>query len=505
MIRPVIETEHSLSPTALAGPGGGAAPDDAPFAAVASALDRAHALARDYLTGLARRPVSHRAGPTAMAAALDEALPETGSDPAEAVAEWFIRAEPGIVASGGPRFFGFVNGGATPAALAGDWLASAIDQNAGMWLSSPAAAQTELTVLRWLKELFGLPPNWSGALTSGATMANLVGLAAARQWTAARLGFDAAADGLGGRPPIAVVSSTEIHASARKALATLGFGRDAVRTVPAPGGAIDPAALAAALADVTDPAIVVANAGEVNTGAFDDLTAVADACAAHPPGAWLHVDGAFGLFAAASPALAHLAKGVERADSVAADGHKWLNVPYDSGFAFVRDTDALRGAFATGSAAAYLAAGSDAGWDPHTHVPEMSRRFRGLAAWCALKAYGRDGYRALVERCVGNASSFARWVESAPGLELMAPAPLIVVCFRFAPDGLGPAETDAFNREAVARLQADGRVFVTGTVWNGRACVRAAFDNWATGPGDVETLQAAVADIGRTMPPPSSC
>ena len=470
---------------------------DDPYQETLAALDRAHALAAEYLANLADRPVSRRPGPAEMAAALDEALPESGCDPAAAVSEWFHRAEGGIVASGGPRFFGFVNGGATPAALAGDWLASAIDQNAGMWLSSPAAAQTELTVLRWLKELFGLPADWAGALTSGATMANLVGLAAARQWAGARLGFDAAADGLAGRAPIAVISSTEIHASAVKTLATLGFGRNSVRRVAAPGGAVDLAALAVELAGINGPAIIVGNAGEVNTGAFDDLAGLADLRDAHPGGAWLHVDGAFGLFAAASPTLAHLTRGIERADSVAADGHKWLNVPYDSGFAFVRDGDALRGAFA--GSGAYLTPGADAGWDPLTHVPEMSRRFRGLAAWCALKADGRSGYRALVERCVGNAAGFAAWVERTPGLDLMAPAPLIVVCFRYTPDGLDDDATDAFNRAAVAALQADGRVFVTGTVWRGRAAIRAAFDNWATGSADVAVLQEAVADIGRRL------
>jgi glutamate/tyrosine decarboxylase-like PLP-dependent enzyme len=214
-----------------------------------------------------------------MASALDEPLPEQGCAPEMAVAEWFARAEPGIVASPGPRFFGFVNGGSTPAALAGDWLASALDQNAGMWLSSPAAAQTELTVLAWLKDLFDLPATWAGALTSGATMANLVGLAAARQWAGERLGFDPAADGLADHPPIPVVSSTEIHASARKSLATLGFGRDRVRRLPAPGGALDLDALDAALTETSGPLIVVANAGEVNSGAFDDLAAIADRCA----------------------------------------------------------------------------------------------------------------------------------------------------------------------------------------------------------------------------------
>ena len=459
---------------------------------VRRAIDRAHALAADYLASLPTRAATPAPEPAALRAALDEPLPEAGSDPAEAAAEWMRRTEGGITASSGPRFFGFVTGGVTPAALAGDWLTAAIDQNAGLWLSSPAAVATEEVVLRWLKELFHLPTGWGGALTSGATMANLIGLAAARQWAGERLGFDPAADGLGGRPAIPVVSSTEIHSSARKALGTLGLGRGAVRTVRAEAGVVDLDALDRELAAVDGPVILVGNAAEVNTGHLDDLAALADRRDAHPGGAWLHVDAAFGIFAAATPRLRHLLAGIDRADSVAADGHKWLNVPYDSGFGFVRDTRYLREAFAV--SAAYTA-GSAETWDPMSHLPEMSRRFRGLAAWCALKAYGREGYRAMVERCVDNAAAFAAWVEATPGVELMSPAPLNIVCFRYAPAGMPDDAADTFNREAVERLHADGRVFVTGTVWAGRAAIRAAFDNWSTTAADVRVLQEAVADM----------
>jgi glutamate/tyrosine decarboxylase-like PLP-dependent enzyme len=471
-----------------------------PFADSLRAMNRAHELAHAFVASLPHRPVSRQLTPEAMAAALDESLPEESCDPASAVAEWFERAEPGIVASAGPRFFGYVVGGVTPAALAGDWLASAIDQMAGLWPGSPAAAQTELVVLRWLKELFGLPAEWAGTITSGATMGNLVGLAAARQWAGERLGFDPAVDGLGGHSPISVVSSTAIHASAVKSLGTLGFGRESVRKVAAPDGRVDLAALERALADVDGPVIVIANAGEVNTGQFDDITGVADLCALHSNGAWLHIDGAFGLFAAATPRFRHLVRGIERADSVAADGHKWLNVPYDCGFAFVRDAVLLRAAFAVSGP--YIA--GSAGWDADDYGPEMSRRFRALAAWCALKAYGRDGYRALVERCVDNAVSFAHWIDAAPELELMnrermLGAPFNIVCFRYAPANLDDAATDALNRAAVAAIQADGRVFVTGTTWAGRTAIRAAFDNWSTTPTDVDVLQATVAEIGHQL------
>jgi glutamate/tyrosine decarboxylase-like PLP-dependent enzyme len=459
------------------------------------ALAKAHELALDFLSSLPDRPVSRVPAAQAMAAALDEPLSETGCDPADAVQEWLARAEIGVTASPGPRFFGFVTGGSTPAALAGDWLASALDQNAGLWAGSPAAAQTELVVLKWLKELFDLPAEWAGALTSGATMANLIGLAAGRQWAGRQLGFDAAADGLAGHPAISVVSSTEIHSSAEKCLGTLGFGRHQVRKVAAPGGAIDNGALGTELDSIDGPVIVIANAAEVNTGQFDDVDAIATLCRSHRGGAWLHVDGAFGLFANVSPRLRHLGKGIERADSVASDGHKWLNVPYDCGFAFVRDAAILREAFLTGGA--YLA--GSAGWDPFTHVPEMSRRFRALAAWCALKSLGRNGYREIVERCVDNACAFAEWANSADEIELMSPAPLNIVCFRLVRSDLDDAATDALNQAAVTAIQQDGRAFVTGTVWNGRAGIRATFDNWQTTRTDVELLQSAISDISAML------
>ena len=366
-----------------------------------------------------------------------------------------------------------------------------------MWLSSPAAAQTELVVLDWLKDLFGLPRAWSGALTSGATTANVVGLASARQWAGQRLGFDPSRDGLAGHPAIPVISTTEIHASARKALGTLGLGRASVAALPAPHGAVDLAALREELDRRQGPVIVVANAGEVNSGAFDPIARMADLCASHVGGAWLHVDGAFGLFAAVSPRTRHLVSGIERADSVAADGHKWLNVPYDSGFAFVRDREALRAAFAVD--ASYLTPAADAPWDPYTHVPEMSRRFRGLAAWCALRAAGRSGFREIVERGVDNAGAFATWVERADGFELVAPAALNIVCFRVTQAGLSGEQLDDLNRAVVRAVQADGRAFVTGTYWRSRAAIRAAFDNWMTTPDDVIVLQTALAEAARAL------
>jgi glutamate/tyrosine decarboxylase-like PLP-dependent enzyme len=462
-----------------------------------SAIYAAAAMALDWTERLSERPITAGATPEQMAARLDEPLPERGTAPDEAIAEWLERAAPGIVSSNGPRYFGFVTGGTLPAALGGDWLTTVIDQNGGIWSMSPAGAQTELTVTRWLKELFGLPGAWAGVMTSGATLSNLVGLAAARQWAAGTLGFDAAADGLGGHPPIPVVSSAAIHASARKALGNLGLGRQAVRAVPAPGGVVDVAALREAVAAIDGPAIVVANAGEVNTGQFDDLEAIAEMCAAHPGGAWLHVDGAFGLFAAASSDYRDRVRGIDRADSVAADAHKWLNVPYDSGFAFVRDEAALRGAFAT-TGAAYLA--GSGGWDADDFTAEMSRRVRAIAAWCALRSLGRSGYRELVDRCLANAVKLARWADEQPWLEVlnaerMRETPFMVACIRFTDPAWDDAEHDRQNRELLAALQADGRVYASTTVWDGKAAMRFAFDNWMTTEADVEVVFDVLRDV----------
>lgn len=461
---------------------------------IEDALDQAHDLAIQHLRGIDTRPVSTLASWSEMQAALDEPLPESGMSPGAALADWAQRAAPGIVGSAGPRFFGFVIGGSTPAALGGDWLASALDQMTGMWSASPAAAQTEQVVLRWLKELFAIPETWGGAITSGGTMSNLAGLAAARQWASEQLGFDAANDGLAGHPAIAIVSSTEIHASARKALANLGLGRNTVRTVSAPGGRIDLDELDRTLKTIDGPLIMIANAGEVNTGQFDDLNGIADRLAKRG-NAWLHVDGAFGLFAAVSPALQHLTAGIERADSIASDAHKWLNVPYDCGFMFVRDQELLRRSFS--SSGSYLAPVEGDGPDPAHGTPEMSRRFRALSMWCALKSAGREGYQELVERCVVNAAEFADFVAETEGLELMNPAPLNIVCFRYAPAGMTDAEQDAANRAALRRMQAGGRVFCTATVWNGRSAIRAAFGNWSTTKADVDVLKEEVV---RAMP-----
>ncbi len=464
-----------------------------PTADTLRAMEAAHEEARAFIEGIHDRPVSRMQTPADMARLLDEPLPDTTSDPVSVIREWRERADPGIIADPGPRFFGFVNGGVTPAALAGDWLASTIDQNTGMWIISPAAAQTELVVHRWLKELFHLPPEWAGILTNGGTKSNLIGLAAARQWASTKLGFDAANDGLSGNPPIHVVSSTAIHASAVKALSTLGLGRTTVTQLPTDDGTMNLDLLQNHLRTVDGPVIIVANAGEVNTGQFDDIDAMADLRDAHPGGAWLHIDAAFGLFAAASPRFRDYAAGIDRADSVASDGHKWLNVPYDCGFAFVRDESILSATFSTRSA--YLTRTD--GFDADNYNPDFSRRFRALSAWCSLKSLGRDGYREVVERCIDNAQMLARWVDDHPHLELVnadrqRKYPFNITCFRIVADR---DDLDAINERAVELIQHDGRTFVSGTSWNGDGAIRAAFVNWSTTPDDVHILQQAIDDV----------
>lgn len=467
----------------------------------AMTLDAARDLALDYVASVPESPVSRHASPGEMAPRFAEPLPVSGYAPEEALRDWYERARPGIVQTSGPRYFGFVNGGGTPAALAADWLASAIDQNAATWLMSPAAAQTEETVMRWILELFGLPASWSGALTSGATMANLSGLAAARQWASLQLGFDAARDGLGGQPVIPVLGSTEVHQSAAKALAILGLGRGALRTIPAREGVIDLDEFDRALSACDGPAIIIANAGEVNTGAFDPIRAMAERCAAHPGGAWLHVDGAFGLYAALSPAHRPLLDGIELADSVASDAHKWLNVPYDCGFVLVRDAASSRGAF--GGNAAYLRFAGDAlPWSAIDFVPELSRRFRGLSVWCALRSAGREGYEEIVQRSLANAAHFGAWVERQPSLELLAPVHLNVVCFRYRGAGEAGERLDALNDAAIEMIQRSGVAYVSGTRWQERAAIRAAFDNWATGGADVAALESIVAEVAGRLPAP---
>ena len=351
-----------------------------------------------YRAGLGDRRVGARPGLTAaeLRARLGGPLPEGGEDPASVVDRLAANVDDGLVAMSSPRYFGFVVGGSVPAALAADWLVSTWDQNVFAYLSSPAASVVEEVAAAWLVELLGLPPTTSVGFTTGATMANFTALAAARHAVLRAAGWDVEEDGLIGAPPVQVVVGEHVHASMVVALRLAGFGRRRARRVAVDGeGAMRAGELRRTLAALPPgPTIVAAQAGEVNTGAFDPLDEIADAVRERP-GAWLHVDGAFGLWAAASPELRHLARGIERADSWATDAHKWLNVPYDTGVVFVRDAAAHRAAM--GVSAAYLPPAPGDERDPFDYVPEMSRRGRGLVVYAALRSLGRQGVAALVE------------------------------------------------------------------------------------------------------------
>ncbi|MDQ6918565.1 MAG: aminotransferase class V-fold PLP-dependent enzyme [Candidatus Dormibacteraeota bacterium] len=449
-----------------------------------------------YLAGIDEERV-HSGRVEEATAAFAGGLPEHGDGSEEALA---LLAEEGIAAatrSAGPRFFHFVTGGATPAALGADWLASALDQNSFSWVSSPLGSRLEKVAVGWLKELFGLPPGWAGVLTTGATMANFTGLAAARRWWAREQGVDLEEQGFAGLPPVPVLTSGYLHGSAVKALAMLGIGRGRIRRFAAdPAGRLDRNAFAVALAELAGaPAIVIATAGEVNAGDFDPIEQMVEI--AHANNAWVHVDGAFGLFARASTRAARLAQGVDGADSVASDGHKWLNVPYDCGFAFVREPELMHGAFQI--AGPYLPIGSDERPSFGDFGPEASRRARALAVWATLKAYGRDGYREMVDRHIGLAQRVGAEVEAAPDFELLAPVRLNVVCFRYRPREVAEADLDELNRRLGAAVLADGRVYFGTTVHAGMVAFRPAISNWRTTETDVDLILPVARELGESQ------
>ena len=452
-----------------------------------SALDAAHAAAVRYLESAGERPVGSSTTVEDMRAALGGPLPEDGEAAAQVVAELARRADPGIVATAGPRFFGFVIGGSLPAAVGADWLTSAWDQNAGLFVLSPAAAVAEETVLEWLTKLLGLPAGTGVGFVTGGQMANTTCLAAARQAVLARAGWDVAVRGLWAAPRVTVLAGEEAHVTVYGALRLLGMGDASVTKVAVDGqGRMDPQSLRTALHAVTGPAIVCAQAGNVNTGAFDPLDEIVEA--ARERNAWVHVDGAFGLWAAGSARHRHLIKGVERADSWATDAHKWLNVPYDSGLAFVRDSAAHRAAMLR--TAAYLQpAEPDKGRDNYEWTPEFSRRARGFPVYAALRSLGRKGVEAMVDRCCDHARLFARLLGSAPGVTIANEVVLNQVLVRFERTGM---DGDGWTREVISRIQRDAICWASGTVWKGRALLRISVCNWSTTEDDVRRSVAAM-------------
>jgi glutamate/tyrosine decarboxylase-like PLP-dependent enzyme len=447
-----------------------------------------------YLDDLPERLVYDRAAEPL----LDELggpLPDQGAGTKAAVERLLRVGTATATASAGPRFYHFVIGGSTPAALAADWVVSLLDQNAFVRASSRFADTVETVTLGWLREFFGLPPGWGGALTASATFANLTGLALATHWWAERHGVDVASAGLAGLPRMPVLSGGHVHPSARKALQLLGHGKDTVEVFTRDEiGRIDLAAVRRRLGELDRaPAVLLATAGEPNAGEFDPLADLADL--AEEYGAWLHVDGAFGIFAALSPRTAHLTTGMERADSIAADAHKWLNVPYESGFVLVRDPDRIGPAFGM-PGAAYLPGPDDPRGGYGLLGPESSRRARALPIWATLAAYGRTGYRELVERHCDLAAHLAAAVDAAGDLERLAEVPLNVVCFRYRPAGLAEARLDEVNRRLGEALLDDGRVFAGTTTYGGRVALRPAISNWRTTADDLDLLVDVVRELG---------
>ena len=438
-------------------------------------LNLAAERARKYVRELAERRVGPSDSAVTALAELHEPFPPSPSDPSEVIARLDQIGSAATVATTGGRYFGFVNGGMVPAALAANWLAAAWNQNATLRVMSPIAAELEEVVLRWVCEALGLPPECAGGLVTGATMANFTALATARCALLARAGWDVTADGMFGAPPIEVVVGAEVHASILKALSLAGFGRKRVTIVEADGQG---RMLADRLPRLSERTIVCIQAGNVNTGAFDPAAEICQA--ATEQGAWVHVDGAFGLWARMSRQYEHLTQGFEKADSWATDAHKWPNVGYDSGLAIVRDGTALRASM--GIAAAYLEPGSRR--EPMHHSPEASRRARGVELWAALKSLGKSGLCALIERTCAHAQRFAHGLRQA-GFEVLNDVVINQVLVSF-----GRPE---ITQEVIRRVQQDGTCWCGGTVWQGKTAMRISVSSWATTETDVEqSLQAII-------------
>jgi glutamate/tyrosine decarboxylase-like PLP-dependent enzyme len=451
-------------------------------------LQRTAEIAADYLDSLEQRPVFPQVTADELRQALGGPLPETPTDPQEVVERLAKAADPGLVATGSGRYFGFVIGGGLPAALAADWLASAWDQNAGLYAGGPSASVVEQIVRDWVCALLRLPGHSSIGFVTGTQMGSVTALAAARFRVLERAGWDVGQQGLAGAPRVRVLVGEKRHVTIDRALRLLGLG--APEAVAADSqGRMDADALRDALAAREGPTIVCAQAGEVNTGAFDPFDEIAAAAQQH--GAWLHVDGAFGLWAAASPELRKLVHGSERADSWITDAHKWLNVPYDSALVLCSDPEAHRAAMTT--SASYLIQ-DDTGtvYDQVDWVPEFSRRARGFAVYAALRSLGRAGLADLVERTCACARRFAAGVVELPGVELLNEVVLNQVLFRF--------DSDERTDDALRRVQESGDVWLSGTTWDGRRAIRVSVSNWQT---DDEEIDLALDSFRRAVQAPA--
>ena len=441
-------------------------------------LEDASQRAIRYLEQLDRRNVAPTHEAKARLAKLESDLPEDSIGPSDVLNQLDEFVSPATMATAGSRFFGFVIGGSLPVALAANWLAGAWDQNSAHYDVTPGTALLEEIALRWLIKIFNLPTKCGGAFVTGATLANFSALAAARHVTLARAGWNVESDGLIGAPDIRVVVSAEAHPALIKSLGLLGLGRNRVIKVPVDGQG---RMRVNGLPTLSKNTIVCTQAGNVNTGAFDPIREICRH--AHDAGAWVHVDGAFGLWASAAPSRAYLTSGVEEADSWATDAHKWLNVPYDSGLAFVRDAEALRAAMAV--TAEYLPTGM-AHRNPFEFTPEMSRRARGVEVWAALRSLGRSGLADLIERTCRHARRFAEGLSEA-GYPVLNEVVLNQVLVSFG--------DTAATEKVIAELQADGTCWCGGTVWQGHTAMRISVSSWATTNADVERSLNAMLRI----------
>jgi glutamate/tyrosine decarboxylase-like PLP-dependent enzyme len=450
-------------------------------------LTRTTTLALEHLARLPERPVASPVAFAELLATMGGTLPTQGEAPLHVIEQLVKNAAPGLVASPGPRYFGFVVGGVLPASLAADWLTSTWDQNAFSYVQSPAAAAVEEIVRIWLLELFGLPRELSMGIVTGGTMANFTALAAARHALFKSVGWDVEANGLFDAPPLTVVTSDESHITIFAALQMLGLGRERVIRIPTDAqGRMRADALKAALANIPAPVLVCAQAGNVNTGSFDPLSDIVPLV--RQCGGWLHVDGAFGGWAAASPTHRHLLAAVEEADSFSVDCHKWLNVPYDAGLVFVRDS-AAHAAAMTLHAAYYVTRATDVR-ENHNWVPEASRRARGFAIYAALRTLGRHGIADVVERCCQLARRLAAQLAREPQVNILNEVVINQVLVRFTPrDG---DDADAFTAAVIRRVQDEGTCWAGGTTWQGQHAMRFSVSNWSTTESDIDRSATAI-------------
>ena len=452
-------------------------------------LERAHAHACEFMRRLPDRHVGARASREELLAALCAPLTRQGEADGPVIDLLATQAERGAIASASPRYFGFVIGGSWPVALAADWLVSAWDQNPGIYATSPLVSVVEEVAAGWLLDLFDLPRASGVGFVTGGQMANFTALAAARHGVLRRAGWDVEVEGLCGAPRVNIVTSAESHVTIDVAMRYLGFGTRALQRVETDAqGRMRVDRLGELLAALDGPTIVCAQAGNVNTGAFDPLRAIAGI--ANARGAWLHVDGAFGLWARASRAHYALADGIELADSWATDAHKWLNVPYDCGVAFVRHAEDQRAAMT--SAAAYLIQTAGAERDAVDWVPEFSRRARGVPVYATLRTLGRDGVAALVDRCCARARQIARSLAAEEGVRILNDVVLNQVLVRFGND-------DETTRAVVTGVQEEGTCWLSGTTWHGMAAMRISVSNWATSEEDVAQSAAAITRVFRAL------